>query len=85
MQTTSIAQRRPKRKVKAHIRLGYEDDHLGWARKKVQCPMEVPKKLNFEEMAAYALSFANDIIDLESSSYNEAMECKDFRKLQTAM
>ena len=30
-------------------------------------PVEVPKKLEFEEMAAYALLVANDIIDLKPS------------------
>ena len=40
--------------------------------------MEVPKKLEFEEMTAYALSVASDIIDLEPSSYVEAMEYKDY-------
>ena len=47
--------------------------------------MEVPKKLEFEEMTAYALSVASDIIDLEPSSYVEAMEYKDYGKWFGAM
>ena len=85
VQTTSIAQRRTTRQIKAPSRLGYEDDDLSWTRKKVKRPAEVPRKLEFEEMAAYALLVASDIIDLEPSSYEEAMECKGSEKWLGAM
>ena len=45
VQTTSIAQRRPKRHVQAPLRLGYEDHDLSSVRKKVKCPVEITKKL----------------------------------------
>ena len=48
-------------------------------------PVEVPKKLEFEEMVAYALLVASDVIDLEPSSYEEAKECKHVRKWLGAM
>ena len=85
VQTTSIVQRRPRRQIKAPSRLGHEDDDLSLARKKVKCPVEVPKKLEFEEMVAYALLVASDVIDLEPSSYEEVKECKDVRKWLGAM
>ena len=46
--------------MKAPFKVGYEDDDLSWERKKVKRMVEDPKKLEFEEMAAYALSVASD-------------------------
>ena len=48
-------------------------------------PVETPKELEFEEMTAYDLLVENDSINLEPSSYEEAMECKDSKKLLGAM